>query len=129
MAARHRDRRRAAHYPAADDAVLCLDPYVGVWVVFRECAGPGAYRAFDDMAAELFPIPATGSIDEDLRLFGRLLVDWLTNDSPTVAGLQRAGQGFTVTSHLVFCVISSFTSVASWATMRHGVVYWAGADS
>lgn len=42
------------------------------------------------MAAELFPIPATGSIDEDLRLFGRLLVDWLTNDSPTVAGMVRA---------------------------------------
>jgi AcrR family transcriptional regulator len=46
--------------------------------------------AVDDIAAEIFPIPATDSIDEDLRLFGRGLVDFLTNESPTVAGLVRA---------------------------------------
>jgi AcrR family transcriptional regulator len=46
--------------------------------------------AIDDVAAEVFPIPATGSIDEDLRTFGRGLVDFLTNDSPRVAGVVRA---------------------------------------
>jgi AcrR family transcriptional regulator len=46
--------------------------------------------AIDEIGGEVFPIPATGSLDEDLRLFGRLLVDFLTNDSPTVAGVVRA---------------------------------------
>ena len=46
--------------------------------------------AVDDVAAGVFPIPATGSIEEDLRSFGRLLVDFLTNDSPGVAGTVRA---------------------------------------
>ncbi|MGO8962433.1 TetR/AcrR family transcriptional regulator [Mycobacterium sp.] len=46
--------------------------------------------AVDDVAADVFPIPATGSIEEDLRSFGRLLVDFLTNDSPAVAGTVRA---------------------------------------
>jgi AcrR family transcriptional regulator len=46
--------------------------------------------AVDDMLADVFPIPATGSIEEDLRSFGRRLVDFLTNDSPRVAGAVRA---------------------------------------
>ena len=56
MAARHRDRRRAAHYPATVDAVLCLDPYVGGVGCLQGCAGSAAYRA----AAELFDeVPRT----------------------------------------------------------------------
>jgi AcrR family transcriptional regulator len=46
--------------------------------------------ALDDVAADVFPIPATGSIGDDLRSFGRLLVDFLNNDSPAVAGMVRA---------------------------------------
>ena len=46
--------------------------------------------AIDEIASDVFPIPATGSIDDDLRTFGRLLVDFLTDDSPTVAGVARA---------------------------------------
>jgi AcrR family transcriptional regulator len=46
--------------------------------------------AIDDVAADVFPIPSTGSIEEDLRSFGRLLVDFLTNESPAVAGTVRA---------------------------------------
>jgi AcrR family transcriptional regulator len=46
--------------------------------------------AVDEVAAEVFPIPATGSIDEDLRAFGRGLVDFLTNESSAVAGVVRA---------------------------------------
>lgn len=37
-----------------------------------------------------FPIPATGSIDEDLRAFGRALIDFLTSDVPALAGIVRA---------------------------------------
>jgi hypothetical protein len=44
----------------------------------------------DDIASDVFPIAATGSIDDDLRTFGRLLVDFLTDDSPAVAGVVRA---------------------------------------
>ena len=46
--------------------------------------------AVEDMVADVFPIPATDSIDDDLRSFGRSLVDLLTNDSPRVAGVVRA---------------------------------------
>jgi AcrR family transcriptional regulator len=46
--------------------------------------------AVAEIVAEVFPIPAAGSIEEDLRSFGRLLVDFLTNDSPSVAGTVRA---------------------------------------
>jgi AcrR family transcriptional regulator len=46
--------------------------------------------ALDDVAADVFPIPATGSIGDDLGSFGRLLVDFLNNDSPAVAGMVRA---------------------------------------
>jgi len=46
--------------------------------------------AVDEVAADVFPLPATGSIEEDLRSFGRLLVDFLTNDSSAVAGTVRA---------------------------------------
>jgi AcrR family transcriptional regulator len=46
--------------------------------------------AVDEVAADVFPLPATGSIEEDLRSFGRLLVDFLTNDSSAVAGMVRA---------------------------------------
>jgi AcrR family transcriptional regulator len=46
--------------------------------------------AMDENAADVFPIPATESIADDLRAFGRGLADFLTNDSPSVAGLQRA---------------------------------------
>ncbi|WP_197379287.1 TetR/AcrR family transcriptional regulator [Mycolicibacterium mengxianglii] len=46
--------------------------------------------AVDNMADELFPISKTGVIDEDLRSFGRSLVDALTSESPSVAGVMRA---------------------------------------
>jgi AcrR family transcriptional regulator len=46
--------------------------------------------AINEIAADMFPIPATGSIDDDLRTFGRLLVDFLTDDSPEVAGVAHA---------------------------------------
>jgi AcrR family transcriptional regulator len=46
--------------------------------------------AIDDAAWDVFPMPATGSIEEDLRSFGRRLVDFLTNDSPTVVGVVLA---------------------------------------
>jgi len=46
--------------------------------------------AVEEMLADVFPIPATGSIDKDLRLFGRAVVDLLTNDSPRVAGAVHA---------------------------------------
>jgi AcrR family transcriptional regulator len=46
--------------------------------------------ALDDMAAAGFPMPVTGSIDDDLRAFGRGIVDFLTDDSPSTAGLVRA---------------------------------------
>ena len=46
--------------------------------------------AIDDMASTGFPMPVTGSIDEDLRAFGRGLVDFLIDDSPAVAGVVRA---------------------------------------
>jgi hypothetical protein len=35
MAAQDRDPRRTGHYQAADDAIRCLDPNVGVWAVFK----------------------------------------------------------------------------------------------
>jgi AcrR family transcriptional regulator len=46
--------------------------------------------AIDEIASDVFPIPATGFIDDDLRTFGRLLVDFLTDASPEVAGVSRA---------------------------------------
>jgi AcrR family transcriptional regulator len=46
--------------------------------------------ALDDNAADVFPIPATESIADDLRAFGRGLADFLTNDSPSIAGTRRA---------------------------------------
>lgn len=46
--------------------------------------------AIDEVASDEFPIPATGSIDGDLRAFGRGLVDFLTSDSPALAGIVRA---------------------------------------
>jgi AcrR family transcriptional regulator len=46
--------------------------------------------AVNEVAADIFPIPSTGSIDEDLRSFGRGLVDFLANDEPRVAGVVRA---------------------------------------
>lgn len=46
--------------------------------------------AVDDMASTGFPMPVTGSIDEDLRVFGRGLVDFLTDESPLTSGLVRA---------------------------------------
>lgn len=46
--------------------------------------------ALDENAAEVFPIPATESIADDLRAFGRGLADFLTDDSPSIAGVQRA---------------------------------------
>lgn len=46
--------------------------------------------AVDDVASTGFPIPVTGSIDEDLRAFGRGLVDFLTDQSPSTTGLVRA---------------------------------------
>ena len=46
--------------------------------------------AMDTNAADVFPIPATESIADDLRAFGRGLADFMTNDSPSVAGVQRA---------------------------------------
>jgi AcrR family transcriptional regulator len=46
--------------------------------------------AIDDMMADVFPIPASGSVDTVLRSFGRRLVDFLTNDSLRVAGVVRA---------------------------------------
>ncbi len=46
--------------------------------------------ALDAMASAGFPMPVTGSIDDDLRAFGRSIVDFLTDDSPTTAGLVRA---------------------------------------
>jgi AcrR family transcriptional regulator len=46
--------------------------------------------ALDATAADVFPIPATESIADDLRAFGRGLVDFLTDDSPSIAGVQRA---------------------------------------
>ncbi|MGD1172287.1 TetR/AcrR family transcriptional regulator [Mycobacterium seoulense] len=46
--------------------------------------------ALDEVASHEFPIPATGSIDGDLRTFGSGLVDFLTSDSPAVAGIVRA---------------------------------------
>ncbi len=46
--------------------------------------------ALDELASQEFPIPASGSIDEDLRAFGRALVDFLTSDAPALAGIVRA---------------------------------------
>jgi AcrR family transcriptional regulator len=46
--------------------------------------------AIDDIASDVFPIPATGSIDDDLRAFGRMLVDFLTDESAAVAGVVHA---------------------------------------
>lgn len=46
--------------------------------------------AIDEVAAQDFPIPATGSIDDDLRAFARSLVDFMASDSPTLAGIVRA---------------------------------------
>ena len=46
--------------------------------------------AMDANAADVFPIPATESIADDLRAFGRGLADFMTNDSPSIAGVQRA---------------------------------------
>jgi|SRR5271163_2745916 len=46
--------------------------------------------AIDDMTEDLYPLQATGSIEEYLRSYARRLVDLLTDDSPTVAGALRA---------------------------------------
>jgi AcrR family transcriptional regulator len=46
--------------------------------------------ALDNKAADVFPIPSTESIADDLRAFGRALADFLTDDSPSIAGVQRA---------------------------------------
>jgi AcrR family transcriptional regulator len=46
--------------------------------------------AVGDLVETLFPIRLTGSIDGDLRAFGRTLVDLLTSDSPLVTGAARA---------------------------------------
>jgi AcrR family transcriptional regulator len=46
--------------------------------------------ALDEMASAGFPMPITGSIDDDLRAFGRGIVDFLTDDSPSTAALVRA---------------------------------------
>ena len=46
--------------------------------------------AMSDIVEQLLPIPAEGSIDDDLRAFGRGLVDFLTSESPRIAGLVRA---------------------------------------
>jgi AcrR family transcriptional regulator len=46
--------------------------------------------ALDNKAADVFPIPSTESISDDLRAFARALADFLTDDSPSIAGVQRA---------------------------------------
>jgi len=46
--------------------------------------------AIDNFATDVFPISASDSIEKDLHTFGRLLVDFLTNDSSTIAGVVRA---------------------------------------
>jgi AcrR family transcriptional regulator len=45
--------------------------------------------AVDDEASTVFPIPVTGSIEEDLRAFGRMLVDLLTDGSPSTTAVVR----------------------------------------
>ena len=46
--------------------------------------------AMNDVVEQLLPIPTAGRIEEDLRAFGRGLVDVLTNRTPPVAGVVRA---------------------------------------
>jgi AcrR family transcriptional regulator len=46
--------------------------------------------AVNEVVGEIFPLRAAGSIDDDLRTFGHRLVDFLTNESPSVAGVVRA---------------------------------------
>jgi AcrR family transcriptional regulator len=46
--------------------------------------------ALDEMASAGFPMPITGSIDDDLRAFGHGIVDFLTDDTPSTAALVRA---------------------------------------
>lgn len=46
-------------------------------------------EAVDDQADALVPVPATDSIDADLRTFTRALVDLLTSTDPLLAGVVR----------------------------------------
>lgn len=46
--------------------------------------------AVETLVTQLFPIPSGDTVADDLRTFGRSLVDLLTDDSPLIAGAVRA---------------------------------------